>query len=57
MQEQYIENGSIYVFNTKGFVKNKCRLFGKIGIHIMKKKNSYQIDDQEDIEIITKLND
>ena len=57
MQEQYIENGSIYVFNTKGFVKNKCRLFGKIGIHIMKKKNSYQIDDHEDIEIITKLND
>ena len=55
MEEQLIENGSIYIFKTKGFLKNKCRLFGKIGTYIMKKKNSFQIDDYEDIELIRSL--
>ena len=55
MRAQYIENGSIYVFKTKGFIKSKCRLFGKIGIHLMSKKNSHQLDDLEDLKIIKKL--
>ncbi len=55
MEEQVIENGSIYIFKTKGFLKNKCRLFGEIGTHIMKKKNSFQIDDYEDIGLIRSL--
>ena len=55
MLEQFVENGSIYVFKTSGFIEKKCRLFGKIGIHVMKKINSFQIDDYEDIEIIKKI--
>tara|TARA_B110000483_G_C18180792_1_gene536934 strand:- start:1508 stop:2170 length:663 start_codon:yes stop_codon:yes gene_type:complete len=55
MKEQFIENGSIYIFKTKEFKKHKCRLFGKIGIHVMKKENSFQIDTAEDIKLIKKL--
>ncbi|MBC85497.1 MAG: hypothetical protein CL454_11655 [Acidimicrobiaceae bacterium] len=55
MQEQFMENGSIYVFKTKGYLKNKCRLFGKIGIYLMSKKNSFQLDDYEDKYILNKL--
>lgn len=55
MKAQYIENGSIYVFKTKGFLKYNCRLFGNIGIYLMSKKNSFQLDDLEDKKIIEKL--
>ena len=55
MQEQFMENGSIYVFKTKGYLKNKCRLFGKIGIYLMSKKNSFQLDDYEDKYILKKF--
>ena len=34
MKDQFIENGSIFVFKTKGFIKNKCRIFGKVGVYI-----------------------
>ena len=57
MRAQYIENGSIYVFKTNGFIKSKCRLFGKIGIHLMSKKNSLQLDDMEDLNLIKKFYD
>lgn len=57
MRKQYIENGSIYVFRTSGFIKSKCRLFGKIGIHLMSKKNSLQLDDMEDLNLIKKFYD
>jgi len=55
MKTQLIENGSIYIFNTKGFIRHKSRLFGKVGFHIMKRENSYQIDEYEDINLIKKL--
>ena len=55
MQEQFMENGSIYVFKTKGYLKNRCRLFGKIGIFLMSKKNSFQLDDYEDKYILNKF--
>lgn len=55
MKEQFIENGSIFVFKTKGFLKHKSRLFGKIGVHIMKKENSFQIDTPGDIKFIKKI--
>lgn len=55
MKQQFIENGSIYIFKTIEFKKHKCRIFGKIGIHVMKKKNSFQIDTPEDVELIKKI--
>ena len=55
MQKQFIENGSIYIFNLLKFLKYKNRLFGKIGIFLMNKITSIQIDDKEDVIICRKL--
>ena len=55
IQDQYLENGSIYIFNLKKFLKYKNRLFGKIGTYEMKKHLSHQIDDIEDFKIVEKL--
>jgi CMP-N-acetylneuraminic acid synthetase len=52
---KYLENGSFYIFNTKKFLKEKCRLFGKIGTYSQNKIKSFQIDDKEDLKIINKL--
>ena len=42
--QEIIENGSFYIFKTKGFLKNKKRLFE---VHIFKKKYGFEIDDLE----------
>ena len=55
IKEKYLENGSFYIFNKKKFLKHKRRLFGKIGVYVMFKINSFQIDDREDIEIVNTL--
>jgi N-acylneuraminate cytidylyltransferase len=55
MQKQFIENGSIYIFNLLKFLKYKNRLFGKIGIFLMNKITTIQIDDKEDVIICRKL--
>tara|TARA_B100001121_G_scaffold204932_1_gene179330 strand:- start:74 stop:736 length:663 start_codon:yes stop_codon:yes gene_type:complete len=47
-----LENGSFYIFKPKKFLKNKNRLFGKIGFYLMTKKKGFQIDDNLDIKII-----
>ena len=53
--EKFLENGSFYIFNSKKFLKTKCRLFGKIGCFVMDKIHSFQIDDFEDVKLIKKL--
>ena len=55
MGEQFIENGSIYIFNLMKFLKYRNRLFGKIGIYLMSKLNSIQVDEKEDLKILKKL--
>ena len=55
MEEKYLENGSFYIFNSKKFLKKKCRLFGKIGVFIMNKVQSLEIDDREDLHLIRAL--
>tara|TARA_B100001057_G_scaffold480223_1_gene552834 strand:+ start:203 stop:880 length:678 start_codon:yes stop_codon:yes gene_type:complete len=52
---KYLENGSFYIFNKKKFLKYKCRLFGKIGFYLIRKLNSFQIDDHEDIDLINSI--
>ena len=46
-----VENGSFYIFKVSGFLKNKNRLFGKIGCFKMNKESSFQIDDKEDLKL------
>lgn len=55
MRGQFIENGSIYIFNLMKFLKYRNRLFGKIGIYLMSKLNSIQIDEKEDLKLLKKL--
>ena len=50
--EQIIDNASFYIFKTKGFLKYKTRLFGKITDYSMDQKYSIQIDELEDLPII-----
>jgi CMP-N,N'-diacetyllegionaminic acid synthase len=55
MNEQIIENGSIYIFNLLKFLKYKNRLFENIGVYLMNKINSMQVDEKEDLEILEKF--
>jgi CMP-N,N'-diacetyllegionaminic acid synthase len=55
INDKFYENGSFYIFNTKEFLKYKCRLFKKIGVYEMEKIKSFQIDDLDDIVMINKL--
>ena len=52
---QYLENGSFFIFDKEKFLKNKCRLFGKIGTYSMEKIFSFQIDENEDIKLFENL--
>ena len=55
LKNSILENGSFYIFDKKNFQKNKNRLFGKIGFHLMSKIKSFQIDDLNDFEIIKSI--
>jgi CMP-N,N'-diacetyllegionaminic acid synthase len=46
-----LENGSFYIFCRDKFLKNKNRLFGKIGHFLMDRWKMYEIDSQEDLEL------
>ena len=47
----FLENGSFYIFKKAGFIKNKNRMFGKIGTYLIDKKYSYDIDENIDFYI------
>ena len=53
--DEYVENGSFYIFKTRGFFKNKNRLFGKITYFEMPKESIFEVDDKEDLMITKKL--
>ena len=51
----FVENGSVYIFTYKHFIKTKNRLGGKIGYIIFPEKYSLEIDSETDFKIIEKL--
>ena len=55
MNELKFKNGPIYIFQTKGFLKYKNRLFGKIGVYYMKKMHSIDIDEMEDVKLVKNI--
>lgn len=55
IKNNFLENGSFYIFDIIKFLKFDNRLFGKIGTYIQEKKCGYQIDDEVDIKIIKSL--
>lgn len=51
-KNKFLENGSLYIFNKKKFLKHKNRFFGKIGTYVMEKKYSYEIDTYDDFNFL-----
>ncbi len=49
------ENGSIFIFNIKKFLKYKNRICGKFDYYEMSKKISLDIDEKKDLKILKKL--
>ena len=52
---QYVENGSIYIFKPQILKKFNNRLAGKIQISLMEFWKSFEIDSFEDIELCETL--
>jgi|TARA_B100000809_G_C14901754_1_gene446513 CMP-N-acetylneuraminic acid synthetase len=52
VKNQFIENGAIHITKYKSFMKNKCRLSGKIGIFEMPEHLSFEIDSIYDLKIV-----
>lgn len=52
---QIVENGSFYIFKTKGFQEFGNRFFGKIGISNQEFWQSFELDEPEDIPLIKTL--
>ena len=51
----FIENGSLYIFTYKHFLKNQNRLGGKIGYFEFDEKYSYEIDTEIDLKFLEEL--
>ena len=51
----YIENGSLYIFTYKHFVKNNNRLGGKIGYTIFPEEYSGEIDSNLDFIVMEEI--
>ena len=49
MNNQFIENGSIYITKYNAFKKSHCRISGKIGLYEMPKELSIDIDNKLDL--------
>lgn len=49
--DQFLENGAVYGFETKGFLKYKHRFFGDICMYEMPVERSFEIDEPNDLII------
>lgn len=52
-----LENGYIYIMDRAGFVKDKCRLFGKIGTIVFPEYALFEPDEPEDWGFVEMLID
>lgn len=50
LPERVLENGSFYLFKAQPFLKEKNRLFGRIGVHKMEFWKGFEIDTLEEFE-------
>lgn len=51
----FVETGSFYIFKKRVYLKDKNRLCGEIGYHIMPEQYSYEIDTENDFKVIESL--
>ena len=52
---QYAENGAIYITKFSSFCKSQCRISGKIGLYEMPEDISIDIDTHEDLKLAEKI--
>ena len=52
---EFIENGSFYIFKRKNFLKYNNRLHGKITFFEMPKDSIFELDEKEDLNIVKKI--
>jgi len=57
MTAQFIENGAIYITKFTSFKKSKCRVSGRIGLYVMPKELSIDIDSYNDLKLARQLMD
>jgi len=55
LRKLIIENGAIFIFNSKKFLLSKNRIFGKFDFYEMEENKSFDIDDIQDLKIVKKL--
>lgn len=48
----YVENGSFYIFKPEILLNERNRLGGKVGIYLMDEWKSFEIDEISDIELV-----
>lgn len=53
--EEFIENGSIYIFYVRSFEEFKNRLSGKVGLYVMNYFSCFEIDDMNDFMICSSI--
>ena len=53
--EQYVENGAFYITTKKSLLESKLRYSGNIGVYKMPMSRSFQVDTQDDLNLIEKL--
>lgn len=51
----YVENGAFYINHSSNILKDKNRLSGKIGCSIMDDKTYFEIDSEDDWDVIENL--
>jgi N-acylneuraminate cytidylyltransferase len=49
----YLENGSIFIFKPRILAETGNRMGGKIGMYMMPFWKSFEIDEPDDIEIVS----
>ena len=54
-EEEFIENGAIYITKYNSFKKTHCRVSDKIGLYVMPEEASLEIDSPDDLFLAEQL--
>lgn len=55
IKDQFVENGAFYITKYSSFLKSKCRVSGKIGIYVMPKERSIDINTKFDLFLVEQI--
>jgi CMP-N-acetylneuraminic acid synthetase len=55
VESRYFENGSFYITKSESLLSSCNHLSGKIGFYVMDAYKQFQVDNPEDIPLITAI--